>query len=360
MKKSISISLIVALVIVVYSCRKNSDTGGSQVTKTVSLDLPTTVSKYYVSSTTKKSDSLNKIATLGRVLFYDSHLSVNNAISCGSCHKQEMGFADNTAFSVGYEGRLTGRNSLSIADLQSSGNLFWDGRETDVTNLVMRPVTNHVEMGIDNADVLTQKLAALSYYPQLFASAFGDNQVTIDRISKSIELFMEAITTGNSRFDQYSAGTTSALTTQEVNGRTLFDTKYNCGSCHNGFGGYGSSGNFKDIGLDETYTDKGRGALSGASADMGKFRVPNLQNVALTAPYMHDGRYQTLDEVIDHYSHNVRNSNNLDTLLKDNTGHARQMNISDNEKQDIIAFLKTLTDNKLISDPKFSNPFKVN
>ncbi len=366
-KRYIAVLSVITLVVAAYSCKKSTST---QPLKGATLQLPATTAVYYDGGSFASSvDSLNKVATLGRVLFYDQHLSLNNAVSCGSCHKQSIGFSDNVAFSTGYEGKLTKRNSRPINDLAGSGSLFWDGRENSVNNLSLRPLTNHVEMGIEDANTLPQKLGNLGYYNTLFLEAFGNNMVTMDRISSAIGTFINAIKTGNSRLDQFNRGNTSALTAQEIQGKMLFDTKYNCGQCHNGGqggvflggGSYGGNGfSFLDIGLNNSYTDMGRGTLTGLSSDNGTFRVPNLHNVALTAPYMHDGRYKTLDEVLEHYSHNIQDSPNLDTLLKDNKGHARQMNITDAEKKAIIAFLNKLTDYQMISDPKFSNPFKVN
>jgi cytochrome c peroxidase len=362
-KKSAAILAIIVMAIVIYSCKKNTST---EALKGATLSLPATPDTYFPVSTFGNSDSLNRVATLGRVLFYDSHLSLNNAISCGSCHHQAIGFADNVAFSTGYEGLPTKRNSLAVCNL-GSGPLFWDGREDNVNDLALRPITNHVEMGMDSPDVLPAKLAALPYYGQLFMNSFGDSAVTMVRISSAIGTFISAITATNSRLDQYEAGNTSVLTAQEIEGKMLFDSKYNCSSCHDGGGivpgggGYTGGGfSFLDIGLDATYTDMGRGTITGLSTDNGTFKVPDLHNVAITPPYMHDGRYATLSDVIDHYSHNIQNSPNLDPRLKDNTGNPLQMNITDNDKQAIIAFLNTLTDYTVITDPKFSTPFKVN
>ena len=370
MKKTIAILSIVLLLVVAHSCKKTpAVTGG-----TVYLDLPAQPYSYFgtvgffgnVNTGGLNYIDINQMATLGRVLFYDTHLSVNNAISCGSCHKQALGFADNAAFSTGFQGMTTKRNSIGITDVTQSSAFFWDGRESNIANLALRPLTNHVEMGIVDSNSMTGKLGALQYYNQLFTNAFGDPQVTTARISASIAVFMQAITSDNTRLDQYNQGNASALTAQEIQGKFLFDTKYPCGSCHNngggGSGGYGGGGgaNFLDIGLDANYTDLGHGVISGVATDNGTFKVPDLRNVAITAPYMHDGRYKTLSDVIDHYSHGIYETPNLDFRLKDVSGKAMQMNITDNEKQAIIAFLGTLTDSHTITDPKFSNPFKVN
>jgi cytochrome c peroxidase len=365
MKKLFLLTGIVTVVAVAYSCKKtNNETTASY------LDLPSTP---YVYNNASGDPSFNSKASLGRVLFYDSHLSLNNAISCGSCHKQALGFADNAALSAGYEGRVTKRNSKSLSNLegddvslfnvaQPGATLFWDGREDILQNLIARPLTNHVEMGIEDPNTLPGKLAGVSYYGALFSQAYnGDSSLTFTRITECLSDFLISLQSHNTRFDKYlTTGNTSGFSAVEIEGMNLFVTKYNCASCHHIFSNtYSIEDAFKDIGVDATYTDLGRGAISSNPADNGKFHVPNLRNVVLSAPYMHDGRFATLDEVIDHYSQGIQNSPNLDTMLQNPSGGARQMNISAQEKTAIIAFLGTLTDYNMITDPKFSNPFKT-
>lgn len=364
MKKVVTLSALIAIVVIAYSCKKNND----KLTAAAYLDLPATPYSYtFVSPDT----AYNHKATLGRVLFYDTHLSVNNAISCGSCHKQALGFADNAALSVGYEGRLTKRNSKGIVNLGSSrfslpntripgSPLFWDGREEIVADLVARPITNHVEMGIDDVSVLPAKLSKLAYYSELFKNAYGDNAITMDRISDCVATFLISIQSNDTRFDKFfNNGQTEAFTALEKKGYDLFTTKYNCEGCHHLFQNFYTTDDFKDIGLDNNYKDLGRGAVTTASIDNGKFRTPSLRNVELTAPYMHDGRFKTLDDVLEHYSHNIQNSPNLNAQFREPDGTPKQLNISDMDKQALIAFLKTTTDYTLITDPKFSNPFKL-
>jgi cytochrome c peroxidase len=373
MKKLSVVILLVALIIAGYSCRKTATTPSGHV----SLDLPATP---YIYSDVSTDSAINYKATLGRVLFYDNHLSINNSLSCASCHKQVAGFADNVPFSTGYEGRLTKRNSKNIANLEDNSNiiffgpgvspgsmqglpLFWDGREDILNNLVARPITNHVEMGFEDFSALPQKLAALPYYGKLFADAYsGDSTLTTARISECVGDFLSSINCNHSRVDQFmNNGANPALfSALEYKGYTLFVSKYNCDNCHHVFQGMYGVEDFKDIGLDQTPTDLGRGVITGLASDNGKFKVPNLHNVALSAPYMHDGRYKTLSDVIDHYSHGISQSPNLDTVLKDVNGKAIQMNIPDEDKQALIAFLTAFTDYTVITDPKFSNPFKVN
>ena len=360
MKKVFSIAVLVSTVIIVWSCNKEKDTVTPATT--VYVDLPAKTDVYYNSLSINMGlppDSLNRIATLGRVLFYDTRLSMNNGVACASCHKQELGFADNAQFSRGFEGKLTGRNSPGINGLFPSGFLFWDGREQVLNNLIMRPISNHVEMGMDDLTELPARLSKLSYYAPLFKKAFGSEEVTLDKVSMAVSTFVRAI--GGISLTKPFINDTAGMSALQIKGKLLFDTVYNCGSCHigGGNGGYGGSSELLDIGLDAVYTDKGRGAISGQKMDMGKFKVPGLTNVAVTAPYMHDGRYKSLNEVLEHYSHNISNSPNLSERLRDKQGQARRMNITESDKKAIIAFLGTLTDHNTNSDPKFANPFKV-
>ncbi len=366
MKKLLTIGALAVIIFAAVSCHKNTVTPAG----TVTLDLP--AGDYHYFSTRFSDSSGNARATLGRVLFYDGHLSLNNTISCASCHKQSLGFADNVAASVGYAGRLTKRNSkgiLNIAGIDSfyrpelvsnpGKALFWDGRVNILKSLVSRPITNHVEMGIDDLDALAAKLSALSFYPPLFQKAYGSPEVTPAKISESISAFMAAIRSNNSKFDQYLQNNPGILNAQEYQGMVLFNTKYNCSGCHHPGTQLYTFSDIIDIGLDQTYSDIGAGAVNNISSNDGKFVVPSLSNVALTAPYMHDGRFKTLDEVLDHYSHGIKNSPNLDPIFLNADSTTLQMNIPSQEKAAIIAFLNTLTDYTTINDVKFSNPFKV-
>ncbi len=368
MKKYYVIATMALVAMGTYSCTKTptSPTSG----KTFYLDLPAKTDSFY------SFGPDNSKTTIGRVLFYDAHLSVNNAVACGSCHKQILGFADNAALSTGYENRLTRRNTPAIQNILSTGisfenqtagngssfELFWDGRENNLINMMLRPVSNHVEMGLEDISVLPGKLAGLSYYAPLFKAAYGDTAITTDRISQCLAMFSGAISSQHSRFDEFQNGNTTVFTAQEQQGMNLFITKYNCASCHHvtmpGYGGGSMGADFKDIGLDNNYTDLGKGAITGFATDNGTFKVPSLRNVGLTAPYMHDGRFATLGDVIDHYSHGINASPNLDGNLKTN-GQPMKMNISSDEKAALVAFLNTFTDYNIAVDPKFSNPFKV-
>jgi cytochrome c peroxidase len=237
-------------------------------------------------------------------------------------------------------------------------SLFWDGRATFLPAMVLMPITNHVEMGMSDMNGIVEKVKSLKYYEDLFLNAFGAANVDGDKIASALSSFVSSIGSGNTRFDQARAGQVQ-LNALEEQGRNLFFNKYNCNSCHQTeqANGYEMGGGFVNIGLDAVYTDKGRQNVSNDVADNGKFKIPNLRNISLTGPYMHDGRFATLDQVLDHYSQGISGSPALDPRLKDLNGNPMRMNISTQEKSALKAFLGTLTDYKMITDPKYSNPF---
>ena len=350
------------------------DTTELQQAKEVTLQLP---AQPYSYSLGVKDD----LPTLGRVLFYDRQLSINNSISCSSCHKQELGFADNVRFSTGFAARLTSRNSMPIQNLNTAigipwgssiapafgteGLLFWDGRERVLNNMVLKPLINHVEMGVNDLQSFTKKVTGIPYYGDLFTNAFGDANVTKERVAEALSWFVKSIKSNQTKFDQHvkCGGIAPVLSRLEAEGWHLFLEKYNCNSCHQvqqptGYSMFG--GTFANIGLDKEYTDNGVQSVSNRAEDAGKFKIPSLRNVALTAPYMHDGRFATLGDVIDHYKTGIADHPNLDIRLRNTDNSPRRIPITDTEKQAIITFLHTLTDPNMIGDPKLSSPFKTN
>jgi cytochrome c peroxidase len=318
---------------------------------------------------------------LGKVLFYDKALSANHAISCGSCHKQVFAFADNKEFSAGLEHLPTERNTPPLQNLgtfaiplsQRAGpqqKLFWDGRAEGLHQAAVMPIFNHVEMGMDNTGELTQRIASRPYYQPLFEAAYGNNNISISAVSSALAAFISRLQAHDTPFDRTLNQTFGSVINPDNpnnpkdRGLSLFFGKYNCGSCHalQSPIGYNPTFNGPDremvnIGLETEYADAGRAAITGKAEDHGKFKIPNLRNVELTAPYMHDGRFETLDEVIEHYSSAVRNNPNLDVRLKSSGGMPLKLNITAQEKADLIAFLKSLTSSDLISNPLYANPF---
>lgn len=307
-------------------------------------------------------------ATLGRVLFYDVSLSANKTISCGSCHQQKFSFSDTARFSTGYNGVKGTRNAMSLihARFFKDASFFWDERAATLEAQVLMPIQNPIEMGL-NLDTLVARVSAKSIYPPLFNAAFGSSTVTSDKISKALSQFVRSMNTFGSRWWQGVNGTPgpaaytnfATFTAQENFGKSLFmDTaRGNCQSCHtkNVF----VSGAARSNGLDSIYTDLGVGGANGQRNKIGTFKVPSLINISLTGPYMHDGRYQTLAQVINFYSDSIHNTANLSPFLKTSAGLARRPHYSDSEKHALLAFLNTLTDTLITTDPRWSNPFCV-
>lgn len=309
-------------------------------------------------------------ATLGRVLFYDKNLSINNTISCASCHLQANGFSDPATFSTGFEGQLTPRNSMGLinARFYANGKFFWDERAATLEEQTLLPIQDHIEMGM-HLDTLIKKLNTITYYPDLFEKAFGNKAITSDRISKALSQFTRTIVSFNSKYDvgrasfpantpQRLLGDFSNFTTQENRGKEIFFADTSCSICHGSeaFTGRIAANN----GLDVVYTDKGLGGISGNVNEISKFKTPSLRNIELTAPYMHDGRLKTLEDVVEHYSSGIQSHPNLSPTLREGgmlNGAPKRLNLSSADKAALVAFLKTLTDNSIAGEAKYSNPF---
>lgn len=332
----------------------------------------------FTDNTPQSNLTTNAGATLGRVLFYETMFSLNNSISCGSCHKQQYAFADNTDFSAGYKGQKGTRNAIALANENLSSNFFWDGRVNTMEAQTIMPVQNHMEMGMEDLDNLVKKLQSVSYYPPLFKAAFGSSTITKQGIAYALAQFMRSMHSFNSKFDKGASSNFSNFTAQELEGEKIFRAQQ-CQNCHGGNnlnnGGMSMQHNmpfgndWSNAGLDVGYPDNGLMTVTGQSNDRGVFKIPSLRNVALTAPYMHDGRFKTLEEVVEHYNSGIVANPGLDFRLTqaifDSTGTGGannklpvRMNLNNEQKAALVAFLKTLTDNDFVSDPKFSDPFK--
>lgn len=294
-------------------------------------------------------------ATLGRVLFYDKRLSANDTVACASCHLQENGFSDPRQFSVGFEGGLTGRHSMALANANyyERGRFFWDERAATLEDQVLLPIQDSVEMGMD-LEVLEAKLAETTFYGDLFEDAFGSPEITRERISLALSQFVRSMVSFQSPFDDAFNNngqfTGNGLTQQEQLGRQLFFSNNNgpnCDACHETAAM--SLDQPRNNGLDaNTQADQGAGD--------GEFKSPSLRNIAVRAPYMHDGRFNTLEEVIEHYNSGIQDHPELANQLQQN-GQPERLNLTQQEKDALVAFLETLTDQVFLTDPKFSNPF---
>lgn len=395
MKKFIFISILALGTVIAFEACQT----GTQIAPEKKLNLPTQSMRYADVALpnhlggTRMGDLgvTDDGATLGRVLFYDGKLSLNNQIACASCHKQAYGFSDITQYSKGFEGAITSRNSMPIVNPVLNSTLFWDSRANSIEDLALRPVKNHIEMGMESMEMLTKKLANTSYYPSLFEKAFGTTAVTEERIQSAMAQFMRTIVTGNSKYDQGIDNKHTNFSPLEKMGYDIFTSdKAKCSSCHmeptfapnnsgnmlmfasngnvfndptsnfmvepmpccgGGMGGnpYGQTLGTTNIGLDKVYADPGMGD--------GHFRIPSLRNIELTAPYMHDGRFNTLAEVVEHYNSGIQAHPKLDHKFRDVNGNPTRLNLTEVEKQALVAFLKTLTDKQMCSDVRYSDPF---
>jgi cytochrome c peroxidase len=314
---------------------------------------------------TSVNSTRNQGATLGRVLFYDVALSKNNTISCASCHNQENSFSDPNRFSIGFEGGLTARNSMSLANARfyRNGRFFWDERASSLEEQVLMPIQDHIEMGLTLAELET-KLSTRRKYKILFNRAFGDTIVTRERISRGLSQFVRSMVSYQSKFDEGLALANDPrrpfanFSNSENRGKEIFfSPQTNCAQCHTTAAFVGDSA--RNNGLDAQLTDLGVGGVTGQNNDLGEFKVPSLRNIEVTAPFMHDGRFTTLEQVIEHYNSGVRNSQNLDNRLRQGNG-VRRLNLSSTDKVALKNFLLTLTDHTFLTDEKFSSPFRNN
>lgn len=309
-------------------------------------------------------------ATLGRVLFYDTRLSLNQTRSCASCHQQDRGFADPARLSAGFAGGTTARHSMGLVNAvyYPSGRFFWDERAPSLEAQVLMPIQDPVEMGM-TLDGLVGRLSAVAWYPVLFEQAFGSPTVTSDRISRALAQFVRSMVSYQTKFDagrgalpgpvNLGQAVFPGFTPEEQLGKALFfePGRGNCAACHGTetFTGPVATNN----GLDAMPGDPGLAATTGQPGDNAKFKVPSLRQVALRAPFMHDGRFDTLEQVVDHYSTGVRDSPTLAPQLRGPNGAPRRPNFTPAERAALVAFLRTLTDPVLASDLRWADPFRA-
>ena len=354
----------------------------------------------------------NELATLGRVLFYEKQLSSNGSVSCASCHRQAEGFADSRTFSPGFEGVLTNRQAMSVANVRfyRSGRMFWDERAESLEAQALEPIQHPGEMGLTLTEAV-ERVEAQPYYSALFQNAFGDDAVNPERIAEAIATFERSIVTTNSRYNQWlAAGGNNAdlargrggpgdggprnggpgnggpgnggpgnggpgnggpdnnngntadgniapdpalisqfFSDQEDLGRRLFfSPRTQCSRCHAGRAFVGDRPRNNGLDLD-TSADQGAGD--------GRFKMASLKNIELTAPYMHDGRFQTLEQVVQFYNNGIQDHPDLDNRLTNRRGNPIRMNLSAEERDALVAFMKMLTDETLATEERFSDPF---
>ncbi len=330
-------------------------------------------------------------AALGRVLFYDKTLSRDQKISCATCHQQKWGFADAWPFSFGVNNQASTRNTPALGNTANfaahytaiqgvAPKLAWDEHGASVAEVSRQAITNPREMDMTMPEVV-DRVAAQPYYPYLWRAAYGNTEVTEARILECLDAFVGSISAYDSKFDRALEQTSGKLSVTDTIVTQIYyggpsDTTIitslpffsanafrglklfvdHCSKCHSPIRP------FQEVfmacnGLDLEYNDKGLGQRTGNPADIGVFKSPSLRNIALTAPYMHDGRLKTLKDVVEFYSTGVQEHPNLHPAMRSANGSA-QLNFTEQEKTELIAFLHTLTDPTLALDERFSNPFK--
>jgi len=381
-RSHLTIITLCSFIVMVFACQKDTPRPDARV-----LSLPENVYRYDSLNGQVSFDPFegfqvnNHKATLGRVLFYETQLSINNRISCGTCHKQAYGFADNVQKSLGFMDIPTDRNSPAILNAGLQEAFFHDLREPVLDNMVLQPIAHEVEMGLEDPDYMAAKIAKIPYYQELFANAFGDSFISRERISEALVHFIRAMISVNSKFDIGKETNFANFTEEELVGKELYFHGLPCSSCHGGNNLNGGASAAENIGLDRWYSDRGTMDIDPVSLDSmnGWFKVPSLRNIAVTGPYMHDGRFRTLEEVVEFYNSGIQHHPQLSFMLRKNTNggffflgedpqdtymneltniQPLRMHMSETEKRALVAFMKTFTDENFLRDERFSDPFQ--
>jgi cytochrome c peroxidase len=339
----------IAFILIFGGCKKETITDRSTIATPYSFSTPSNLPAVVIPANNPMT--LEGIE-LGKKLFYDPILSGNNTLSCGSCHNQENGFTDNNKqFSLGINGEIGVRNAMPLFNLVYDRHFFWDGGASDLESQVAGPISNPIEMNQDLGELL-QELNIHPLYPDLFKKAFGSLPITSNMLLKAIAQFERTIISSNSKFDQYIRNEVE-LSDAETRGMNLFSDmqKGDCNHCHT-LGGTFTDYDFRNNGLDSIYEDSGRFTITGLTSDIGKFKTPSLRNISVTGPYMHDGRFTTLTECVEHYNSDFHYTQNLDPVIASSV----KGRLNSNEIADIVAFLNTLTDNEFLNNPRFNKP----
>lgn len=364
MNKLILAVFAIALTAFVFSCKKD-------LTGTMVKYNPAPYSLQFVNNTLPSPNlpadnpmTVEKVK-LGRMLFYNKNLSSDGTVSCASCHNQQNAFSDINKFSIGVNGATGDRQAMAIFNMAWHDNeFFWDGRAHLLRDQSLGPIENPLEMN-ETLDNVIKKLYQDQEMKNQFIRAFGSGEITAVKMSLAMENFMMSIVSDDSKYDRYLAGLVQ-LTPSEERGRILFFAEYNpffpeltgadCAHCHAG-------NNFENdlymnngLDSDAQFVDLGREIVTNLAADRAKFKVPSLRNIAVTQPYMHDGRFQTLEEVVEHYNSNVHPSSTVDPALLGTTSTGLMLDAQ--EQKDLVNFLKTLTDYTFLNNRAYSDPYK--
>lgn len=367
MKKLVSISIFFFLfIIVVASCKDE------EPTPSIADSIPDTVINFisppfFPAFVQPANNPLTKRGLeLGRMLFYDPILSSDSTIACASCHNPTYSFADNKKYSLGVDGAVGDMQSMALINLAWQKKFFWNGRASSLEEQALGPINNPVEMH-ETSENVVKKLKAHKDYPKRFRSAFGTDNITPELIARAIAQFERTLISNGSKFDGYPEKQTQVFTdVLEFEGfQIFFNERGQCFHCHGGGGtflAHNLDTIFRNNGLLSNAQMQGKGLyqVTGHLYDQGKFKVPTLRNVELTGPYMHDGRFTSLEQVVEFYSSGIQQNDNLDINFTKNQDRLDQyggLGLSTREKQALVMFMKTFTDTSYINNPLFKNPF---
>lgn len=362
MKKINYIYILPVLILMIFSC------GDDEPIEVVMLDETPYVLEYgNLPDPELPADNMltKQGVQLGRMLFYEKMLSLDGSQSCASCHNQADAFSDTLKFSIGVEMLPGKRQAMAVFNMAwNSNEFFWDGRAHLLRDQSLNPIEDPFEMN-ETLDNVIAKLSASQLYKDQFTRAFGSDEVTSEKMSLAMEQFMLSIISYDSKYDKFLAGEVQ-LSESEERGRLLFETEYNpffpelsgadCAHCHGGSNFENDQYMNNGLDMDASFADIGREDVTGNLADKAKFKVPTLRNINLTPPYMHDGRFKSLEEVIDHYNSDIKQSSTLDPALiqvVDNGG----LNLTEQDKADLVNFLKTMTDQTFVNNQEYTDPF---
>jgi cytochrome c peroxidase len=274
-------------------------------------------------------------AELGKLLYFDTRLSKDNTVSCATCHSPKFGYTDGAPVSTGIRGQKGGRSAPTVINRAYSLAQFWDGRAPSLEEQAKGPIANPIEMGNTHSAVV-QTLKGIPGYMAMFKSVFGTEDITIDHVAKAIATFERTVLSGNSPYDKYKAGNKKAMSASAIRGMDVYFNKAKCDQCHEGINLTTNAYHNLGVGTDQPKPDAGRMDFTKNEADWGAFKTPTLRDIALTAPYMHDGSLKTLEEVVEYYDKGGVKNKNLDEKIK-------PLKLTAVEKKDLVEFLKALS-----------------
>ncbi|WP_440879934.1 cytochrome-c peroxidase [Tenacibaculum sp. C7A-26P2] len=339
------------------SCSSPSNDIETYTPKKVDLEIPEIFKKKLIAPIIPETNPLTEEGiNLGKKLFFDPILSKNNIQSCAGCHNPKNSFSDIQSLSEGVNGIKGDRNAMPLFNLawNFSERFTWSGSELSIERQVFSPIRNPKEMH-GNWTTIIKKLTTHHEYPNLFLKAFNTTKIDSLLVAKALAQFQRTLISANSKFDNFLEGKTN-LSDEELKGFQIFtnENKGDCFHCHGGTQNpLWTDNQFRNNGLDSEFSDLGLGSVTGDPSDYGKFRTPSLRNLIFTAPYMHDGRFSSIEEVIDHYSEGLKNSETIDPLMK--TVNEGGVHLTNDEKKNLKAFLLTLTDSSFVNNPNYRN-----